>query len=106
MAMSGVNHLRTGNGRYHGGRGGTFIAKNNRIEKHKCFLPGCECQISKRLLFCPEHWHQVPEHIQQEVSATYEEFKYWPGDRDIASRYSAARRAAVQAIQQKEKQGE
>ena len=92
------NHLRNGNGKYHQGRGGVFVAKRSRPEQHACLVPGCECRIKVSLLMCPEHWHQVPEHIQEAVGNAYEEYQYFPGDRDVAKRYSAARRAAVDAV--------
>ena len=98
------NHLRTGNGRTHSGRGGTYVARSRRPQTHLCFVPGCECRIRISLLMCQEHWSQVPEHIQDQVGTAWEEFKYWPGDREAVAKYSAARRAAVNAVKQKEGQ--
>lgn len=96
------NHLRNGNGKYHQGRGGVFVAKRSRPELHKCLVPGCEYQIRVSMLMCPDHWRQVPRHIQEAVGVAWEESKYFPGDRRVIESYSAARRAAVEAVKERE----
>lgn len=88
--------------RQHLGAGGVYIAKKRRQETHLCAVPGCECRIRTSLLMCPSHWNQVPDHLRDALGTAWEEFKYFPGDRAVAKRYSEARRAAIDAVRQKE----
>lgn len=34
------------------------------MSAHKCHIPNCKREVQRRLLMCPEHWAQVPIHLQ------------------------------------------
>jgi hypothetical protein len=95
-----MNHLRTGNGKYHQGRGGTFVARRGKGELHACFIPGCECRIALHLLMCPTHWAMVPKPLQEQVSVAWAEYSAWPGDESARRAYSEARMAASKAVRE------
>lgn len=40
----------------------------------KCFAVGCDRNIPRRLLMCPEHWHRVPCALQRDVYHTLSEW--------------------------------
>lgn len=69
--------------------------------RHTCHAIGCATEVPPERLMCLRHWRLVPRQIQKAVWATYR-----PGqcrDKKPSTEWIQAARAAIDAVQAKEK---
>lgn len=65
---------------------------DDHLDCHKCPVPDCNIQVSRRYLMCNGHWRRVPKEIQDRV---YNGWREVMRERKFAN-YKAARLEAIQ----------
>lgn len=68
---------------------------------HVCHADGCKVAVPPSMLMCLRHWRMVPRALQSAVWRTYRNGQEI--DKRPSPAYMIARRAAVQAVAEKEK---
>lgn len=68
---------------------------------HQCAAPGCPLTINSRLLMCPVHWREVPDHLKARVREAWRRYDgakhRWDGPAHWRV-YCAARREAIASL--------
>lgn len=70
------------------------------MTEHRCHFADCKVRTPRRLLFCREHWLQVPTTLRWQLLAAWDHGK-WRQTYEGRHRYAVATMACKRALLQK-----
>lgn len=71
-----------------------------RVEVFHCQATGCQREVPRSHLMCPDHWRMVPAHLRREVWAAWRTLCRWPSMHSSRA-YQVVRRDAINAVEAK-----